>query len=88
MVIILISNIALRISDHLFKEIFISFQSERSYETVVSTYMYLPQPHDQIHFSFHNIQILHKIVREKWGLCSHIQKEIGLKINVNDLRYC
>lgn len=88
MFIILISNIALRISDHLFKETFVSFQSERSYETVVSTYMYLPQPHDQTQFSFHNIQILHKIFWEKQGLCLHIQKEIGLKLNINNLRCC
>jgi len=79
MFIILISNIALRLYDHIFKEIFVSFQSKRSYETVASTHMHLPQLHDQIQFSFHNIQILHKIFWEKRGLCSHIQKEIGLK---------
>lgn len=61
MFIILISKIALKISDDLFKEIFFSFQNEGSYETIVSAYMFLPQPHDQIQFLFHNIQILHKL---------------------------
>lgn len=61
MFIILISNIALKVSDHLFKEIPINFQNERSYETIASTYMLLPQPHDQIQFSLHNIQRQHKL---------------------------
>lgn len=79
MFLILIGNIALKVSDNLFKELFNNFQNERSHETFVSTSMFLPQPHNQIQFSFQDIQILHKLFWVERGLYSALQKETGLK---------